>query len=72
MIFLDFEKPIQELYEELDKLKEIQEKGKSDVTQTIQELENRIEEERKKLYANLTGWQKVQLSRHMPTRPYTL
>ncbi|MFN3529131.1 MAG: acetyl-CoA carboxylase carboxyltransferase subunit alpha [Bacteroidia bacterium] len=71
MIFLDFEKPIQELYEELDKLKEIQEKGKSDVTQTIQELENRIEEERKKLYANLTGWQKVQASRHME-RPYTL
>lgn len=71
MIFLDFEKPIQELYVELGKLKEIQEKGKSDVSQTIQELENRIVEERKKLYANLTGWQKVQASRHME-RPYTL
>lgn len=71
MIFLDFEKPIQELYEELDKLKAIQEKGKADVTQSIAELEERIENERKNLYANLTGWQKVQVSRHME-RPYTL
>jgi acetyl-CoA carboxylase carboxyl transferase subunit alpha len=71
MIFLEFEKPIQELYEELDKLKQIQEKGKADVTQSIAELEERIEKERKELYANLTGWQKVQVSRHME-RPYTL
>jgi acetyl-CoA carboxylase carboxyl transferase subunit alpha len=71
MIFLEFEKPIQELYEELDKLKEIQEKGKADVTKSISELEQRIEKERKELYANLTGWQKVQVSRHME-RPYTL
>ncbi len=71
MIFLDFEKPIQELYEELDKLKEIQQKGKADVSQSISELEDRIESERKKLYANLNGWQKVQVSRHME-RPYTL
>jgi acetyl-CoA carboxylase carboxyl transferase subunit alpha len=71
MIFLEFEKPIQELYEELDKLKEIQEKGKADVTNSIAELEQRIETERKELYANLTGWQKVQVSRHME-RPYTL
>lgn len=71
MIFLEFEKPIQELYEELGKLKEIQEKGKADVSQSIAELEERIVAERKKLYANLTGWQKVQVSRHME-RPYTL
>lgn len=71
MIFLDFEKPIQELYEELDKLKEIQQKGKADVSQSISELEERIVNERKKLYANLNGWQKVQVSRHME-RPYTL
>jgi acetyl-CoA carboxylase carboxyl transferase subunit alpha len=71
MIFLEFEKPIQELYEELGKLKEIQEKGKADVSQSIAELEERIVAERKKLYANLSGWQKVQVSRHME-RPYTL
>lgn len=37
----------------------------------IAELENRIKNKRKEIYSNLTGWQKVQLSRH-PERPYTL
>jgi acetyl-CoA carboxylase carboxyl transferase subunit alpha len=71
MIFLDFEKPIQELYGELEKLQEIQAKGKTDVSEAIAALENKIIEEKKNLYANLTGWQKVQVSRHME-RPYTL
>ena len=34
-------------------------------------LENKIKNKRKEIYSNLTGWQKVQLSRH-PERPYTL
>jgi acetyl-CoA carboxylase carboxyl transferase subunit alpha len=34
-------------------------------------LENKIKNTRKEIYSNLTGWQKVQLSRH-PERPYTL
>lgn len=71
MIFLDFEKPIQELYGELEKLQEIQAKGKTDVSEAIAALENKIIEEKTNLYANLTGWQKVQVSRHME-RPYTL
>ncbi len=71
MIFLDFEKPIQELYGELEKLQEIQAKGKTDVSEAITALEKKIIEEKKNLYANLTGWQKVQVSRHME-RPYTL
>lgn len=71
MIFLDFEKPIQELYGELEKLQEIQAKGKTDVSEAIAALENKIIEEKKNLYSNLTGWQKVQVSRHME-RPYTL
>lgn len=71
MIFLDFEKPIAELYEELNNLQEIQSKGKIDVSASIREMEEKIQEERKKLYSNLTGWQKVQVSRHSE-RPYTL
>jgi acetyl-CoA carboxylase carboxyl transferase subunit alpha len=71
MIFLDFEKPIQELYGELEKLQEIQAKGKTDVSDAIIALEAKIIEEKKNLYANLSGWQKVQVSRHME-RPYTL
>jgi len=71
MIFLDFEKPIQEMYQELEKLQEIQDKGKTDVSAAMAELEKRIDEEKTRLYTGLTGWQKVQVSRHME-RPYTL
>jgi len=69
--FLDFEKPIAELYEQLDKIEEVSAKGKVDTSTTIKELESKIKKEQKALYANLSGWQKVQLSRH-PERPYSL
>lgn len=71
MTFLDFEKPIQELWEQLDKAKQIHEKGKVDMITTIKDLENKIQETRKEIYSNLTPWQKVQVSRH-PDRPYVL
>lgn len=71
MQFLDFEKPLEELYQQLDKLKETAEKNQLDVSATVSELENSIETTREKIYENLTPWQRVQLSRH-PERPYTL
>ena len=69
--WLDFEKPIQELEEELSKLRQIQDKGKSDVSGPIRAMETQILKSKKQLYSQLTGWQKVQLSRHLD-RPYTL
>lgn len=71
MVFLDFEKPLEKLYEQLEKLKQVGEEGIVDVSETVKELENKIKNTRKEIYSNLTGWQKVQLSRH-PERPYTL
>jgi acetyl-CoA carboxylase carboxyl transferase subunit alpha len=71
MHFLDFEQPIEDLYTELAKLQEIQEKGKTDVSVPIADLEKEITKTRKEIYANLTAWQRVQVSRH-PERPYTL
>ena len=71
MQYLDFEKPIEELNEQLEKLKKIGEGGKLDIKSTIKEIEEKIAETRKHLYSNLTGWQRVQLSRH-PNRPYSL
>ncbi|HQV00707.1 MAG: acetyl-CoA carboxylase carboxyltransferase subunit alpha [Bacteroidia bacterium] len=68
---LDFEKPIAVLQEQLDKAKQIAEKGKVDTTNLIIELEQKIVETKTQLYANLTPWQRVQLSRH-PDRPYAL
>lgn len=71
MIYLDFEKPIQELNEELEKLKSVAEKSKVDMSKSIAELEAKIHEKRVEIFSNLTAWQRVQLSRH-PERPYTL
>ena len=71
MQFLDFEKPIQDLYEELDRIREVAKKSKVDLTASVADIENKIEESKKTLYKNLTGWQRVQLSRH-PERPYSL
>lgn len=71
MQFLDFEKPLEELYQQMDKLKETGEKNKIDVTTAVAELENAISATRATIYQNLTPWQRVQLSRH-PERPYTL
>ena len=69
--FLDFEKPIKELYDQIEQLKITQEKSKTDMSMAISALENRVVETKKQLTDNLTPWQRVQLSRH-PDRPYTL
>ena len=69
--FLDFEKPIKELYDQIEVQQQSAEKSKIDLSGTIAQLEERIIETKKDLTANLTPWQKVQLSRH-PDRPYTL
>jgi len=69
--FLDFERPIAELTEQLEKMKQTESTSDVDMGKSITELEKQIETIKKKLYKNLTGWQKVQISRH-PERPYTL
>ncbi len=71
MIFLEFEKSLESLYDQLEKIRQVGEEGVIDVSDKIKELENKIKVQRKEIYNNLTGWQKVQLSRH-PERPYTL
>ncbi len=71
MVFLEFERPLENLYEQLEKIQQIDAEGDIDVSESIKELENKIKTKKKEIYSNLTGWQKVQLSRH-PERPYTL
>jgi len=67
----DFEKPIQELIDQLEKAKETHSKGKVAMDDTIKTLEAKIEQTKKDIYGHLSGWQKVQISRH-PERPYAL
>ena len=69
--YLDFEQPIADLIEQLDQAKTISIKSNVNVNQTVKELEKKIADTRKKIFSNLTPWQRVQISRH-PDRPYTL
>jgi len=71
MAYFDFEKSIQELEEQLNKAKQLSEKSKIDLSATISDLEDKIIQEKNRVYSNLNGWQRVQISRH-PDRPYTL
>jgi len=71
MEYLDFEKPIQELEEQLTKCRIIGEESDVDVTETCGQIEKKLLETKKDIFKNLTAWQRVQLSRH-PDRPYTL
>ncbi|MGV8879517.1 MAG: acetyl-CoA carboxylase carboxyltransferase subunit alpha [Sphingobacteriaceae bacterium] len=70
-ISFDFEKPLTELLLQIEKVKQVADKTKVDMTATLSELDEQFEKKKKHIYSHLTGWQKVQISRH-PERPYTL
>ncbi len=67
----DFEKPLSDLYQQIEKVKQIADKTKVDMSATLAELEEKAAQTSNQLYQNLTGWQKVQMSRHAE-RPQTL
>ncbi len=69
--FLDFEKTIKDLMDEIERLKHTSEQKKIDYSDMIAKLEQGILEKRREITLHLTSWQRVQLSRH-PDRPYTL
>jgi acetyl-CoA carboxylase carboxyl transferase subunit alpha len=71
MNYLDFEKPIAELVEQLEKVQQVAEKSGVDVSKTTADIEEKIKQTKADIYSNLTPWQRVQVSRH-PDRPYTL
>ena len=71
MEYLDFELPLKELEDQLEKCNIIGDESKVDVRDTCKKLKLKIEKTKKKIYSNITPWQRVQLSRH-PSRPYTL
>ena len=71
MEYLDFELPIKELEEQLDKCELIGKESDVDVTESCKNIEKKLIKTKKDIFKNLTAWQRVQLSRH-PNRPYTL
>lgn len=66
-IYLDFERPIEELE---NKITELTNEGQTglDVSNQIKKLEEQANMLRNKIFANLTPWQVTQLARH-PQRP---
>lgn len=70
-MLLDFEKPIAELEGKLEDMKQLAHDSDSNVKDAIKALEKKIKQLKIETFENLTGWQRVQLSRH-PDRPYTL
>ena len=71
MEYLDFELPIKELHDQLNKCKLIGKESNIDVNETCGQIEKKLKNTKEEIYANLSAWQRVQLSRH-PSRPFTL
>jgi acetyl-CoA carboxylase carboxyl transferase subunit alpha len=69
--FLEFEKPLKELYDQIEQLTITQEKSQTDMSSAISLLEENVLQTKQTITNNLTPWQRVQMSRH-PDRPYTL
>lgn len=67
----DFEKPLADLMQQIEKVKQVADKTKVDMSATLAELDEKVAKTSQNLYHNLTGWQKVQMSRHAE-RPQTL
>lgn len=70
-MLLDFEKPIAELEAKLVDMNQLASGSDKEVKAAVKALERKILDLKKETFDNLTGWQRVQLSRH-PDRPYTL
>lgn len=71
MEYLDFEIPVKDILDQIEKCRSIENESEVDTTVTIKLLEKKLIDTKKSIYSNLSAWQRVQLSRH-PNRPYTL
>jgi len=65
----DFEKPIAELEHRLQEARKGTDREKR--PDALRAMESQLEQLKRKVYGQLTPWQRVQLARH-PQRPYTL
>ena len=69
--YLDFERDLVALQKQIDELKEQAKTNGLDVDEPVRKLEAQAAKKRREIYANLSAWQQVQISRH-PNRPYAL
>ena len=67
---LEFEAPILELEKKIEELEVFAQTTQMDLSGQIRDLLERLEEEKRRVYAGLSAWQRVQIARH-PNRPLT-
>jgi acetyl-CoA carboxylase carboxyl transferase subunit alpha len=70
-VWLEFEKPVLELEQKIQELREHATEHGVGAEREIAELEKKAEGMRREIYAQLTRYQRVQIARH-PKRPYSL
>jgi acetyl-CoA carboxylase carboxyl transferase subunit alpha len=68
---LDFEKPLVELEEQIDQIRQLAKDSEVDVSQQLLQLETLAARRREDIFTALTPSQKIQVARH-PQRPSTL
>jgi acetyl-CoA carboxylase carboxyl transferase subunit alpha len=69
--WLDFERPLVELEQKIQELRDFANGERQDFREELTRLETKAEQLREQIFSGLTRWQRVQLARH-PRRPYTL
>ena len=69
--FLDFEKPIAELEEKIEELRQMSGGEGINIAEEVARLTDKAERQLRATYAKLTAWQKVQVARHAQ-RPHAL
>ena len=68
--FLDFEKPVAELENKIDELRQMTDPEGVNIEEETARLSDKAEKHLRTIYAKLTPWQKVQVARHAQ-RPHT-
>jgi acetyl-CoA carboxylase carboxyl transferase subunit alpha len=68
---LEFEKPLRDLTQQLDQLRQQSLENNLDVAAEIAAITRKIQATQRDIYSKLTPWQRVQIARH-PKRPYAL
>lgn len=71
MEYLDFEQPIQKVYEDYNKILIKKENNEIYNEEKFIKLKDKLQKVIKDVHKKLTPWQRIQLSRH-PNRPYAL
>ncbi|AAC07216.1 acetyl-CoA carboxylase carboxyltransferase subunit alpha [Aquifex aeolicus] len=70
VMHLEFEKELLEIKEKIDRLLGLYRLGKEEVLSELDELRKKFKEKARKIYRDLSPWERVQVARH-PKRPHT-